>query len=72
MTESTQPGNPNNWPSKIARSYPDLDVAVDRLLNCIDNGNMRFAITEFARERARMAAAAPPSLLEEREEHRKE
>lgn len=46
-----EPGNPNNWPRRIARKHKDLGEAIDALLLLVDDRNMEFALTEFIRER---------------------
>lgn len=49
-----------SWPRKIARRYSRLDKAVDRLLECVDDSNHKFAIVEFVDERIKLAKRRKP------------
>lgn len=51
IVTGVEPGNPDNWPRTIAREHPDLGTAIDALLENVDDANLRFAVTEFIRER---------------------
>lgn len=54
-----RPGSPTAWPRVVARAEPDLSAAIDLLLQQVDEGNQRFALTEFIRERIAMAPRKP-------------
>lgn len=55
---SVREGHPNNWPRKIARKHANLRDALNALDDLVDEGNCRFAWSEFTAERERLAKRA--------------